>query len=65
MVVHVENDGARLTAGQFDLMGQGVGLSNISDRLITLYGDDQSFLIKNKSDSSGVINLIKIPLRKK
>lgn len=63
MVIKIENDGANLASGQFDLMGQGVGLANISDRLSTLYGDNQTFLIKNRVNTNGVLNLIKIPLR--
>lgn len=62
MVLKVDNNGQCLSENQVSLLKKGVGLTNIKDRLYTLYGEKASFLIQNKTDDQGVETIIKIPL---
>jgi len=59
LVLSVYNNGKSLTEKQEALLVKGVGISNIRDRLHTLYGRRASFKIRNKEN--GVETLIKIP----
>jgi len=45
------------------LLKEGVGLSNINDRLSNLYGDNYFFEIRNKDNGEGVETVIKIPIQ--
>lgn len=63
LLIKVENDGQQVELGHTELLQQGVGLSNLDDRLKNLYGSDYFFEIRNKKDGSGVETLVKIPLR--
>lgn len=62
LVLSVFNDGKSLSKDQSALFTKGVGISNIRDRLYTLYGNKASFNINNKE--GGVETLIKIPFTK-
>jgi len=59
LVLSVYNNGKSLTEKQEALLVKGVGISNIRDRLHTLYGRRASFKIRNKEN--GVETLIRIP----
>ena len=65
IVIKVENNGAPLQQAQEILMENGIGLSNIKDRLKNIYGDNYTFTIGNKvthiGKPSGVETEIKIP----
>ncbi|MDX1602496.1 MAG: histidine kinase [Salinimicrobium sediminis] len=63
MVIKVENNGKDLTAPQEEIMEKGMGLSNIIARLHNLYGNDCSFIIRNKGQEAGVETVVRIPLR--
>lgn len=57
----VENNG-KLIEDNSDVFRKGIGLTNTLERLQNLYKNDFSFIVRNKSDNSGVENIIKIPL---
>ncbi|GAB2771376.1 sensor histidine kinase [Salinimicrobium soli] len=59
----VENNGQSLTKDHKELMENGVGLSNINDRLHNLYGNNYFFEIRNKVPGPGVETVIQIPFR--
>lgn len=65
IVIKVENNGTPLNQPQTTLLGNGIGLSNINDRLKNIYGDNFVFTISNKETVrgkvSGVETVIKIP----
>src|SRR5690606_3453044 len=61
LVIRVWNDGDPLRLSQEELLDKGVGLSNIRDRLINLYGENHLFQIRN-SPAGGVETLVEIPL---
>ena len=62
LIFKIENDGAPLTKKHFLLLKEGVGLSNINDRLSNLYGDNYFFEIRNKDNGEGVETVIEIPV---
>ncbi|WP_231563335.1 sensor histidine kinase [Salegentibacter sp. Hel_I_6] len=62
LVLSVYNNGKSLNEAQEALLNKGVGISNIRDRLFTLYGKRARFKIYNKE--LGVETLIKIPYSK-
>ncbi|MBZ9630265.1 histidine kinase [Salegentibacter sp. LM13S] len=62
LVLNIYNNGKPLTEKQEALLNKGVGISNIRDRLFTLYGEKARFKIRNKE--VGVETLIKIPFSK-
>ncbi|HBY68238.1 MAG TPA: histidine kinase [Flavobacteriaceae bacterium] len=62
LIIKVENDGAPLTKKHGMLLTDGVGLSNINDRLSNLYGDNYFFEIRNKDNGEGVETVIQIPM---
>ncbi len=62
LVLSIYNNGKPLTEKQEALLNKGVGISNIRDRLFTLYGEKARFQILNKE--VGVETVIKIPIRK-
>lgn len=62
LVIRVWNNGDRLKLSQKELLDKGVGLSNIRDRLINLYGNEFFFEIRNTESGDGVETLVKIPL---
>jgi sensor histidine kinase YesM len=62
LVLRVSNNGKSLTEEQEALLKKGVGISNIKDRLLTLYGKKAQFKIRNKE--VGVETIIKIPFSK-
>ncbi|TDN81601.1 histidine kinase [Salegentibacter sp. 24] len=62
LVLRVSNNGKSLTEEQEALLKKGVGISNIKDRLLTLYGKKAQFKIRNKE--IGVETIIKIPFSK-
>lgn len=57
----VENNGALIKGDPFALKN-GIGLTNIDERLQNLYKYDYCFTVRNKADGSGVENIIRIPL---
>lgn len=63
LIMVIENDGALLNKKHHLLLKQGVGLSNINDRLHNLYGNDYFFEVRNKENNKGVETVIKIPLQ--
>ncbi|TDU39741.1 hypothetical protein BXY82_1771 [Gelidibacter sediminis] len=62
LVIVVENNGALLQVSHQSLLKQGMGLSNINDRLNNLYGEDYFFEVRNKQDGNGVETVVEIPL---
>lgn len=64
LVIIVENNGALLNESHHVLLKQGMGLSNINDRLSNLYEDNYFFETRNQPDGSGVETIVKIPLEK-
>ena len=62
MVIKIINDGESLALSQEELLAQGVGLSNIRDRLINLYGNKYFFEIRNRPSGAGVETVVEIPL---
>ncbi|MBJ7881766.1 sensor histidine kinase [Gelidibacter salicanalis] len=64
LVIIVENNGAKLNVGHLLLLKQGMGLSNINDRLRNLYENNYFFEVRNKLDGTGVETVVKIPLKK-
>lgn len=63
MVIKVENDGEPLSVPQEEVMQKGKGLSNMDARLNNLYGDDYSFIIRNKGQKGGVETVVRIPVK--
>ncbi|MCF4101414.1 histidine kinase [Gillisia sp. M10.2A] len=63
IIVKVENNGKLMTESLEGLLKKGVGLSNLNERLINLYGETDYFEMKNKLDGTGVITIIKIPIK--
>lgn len=61
LVIKVENDGEHLKAPQEEVMQKGKGLSNLDARLQNLYGEDYSFVIRNKGQGGGVETVVRIP----
>lgn len=61
LIIKVENDGEPLQLSHAELLEKGVGLRNIDDRLKNLYKEKYSFEIRNRTDASGVVTLVKIP----
>lgn len=65
IVIKVENNGTPLDKPQATLLGNGIGLSNIKNRLKNIYGDNFVFTIRNKElvqgKIAGVETIIKIP----
>ncbi|MCM4155682.1 histidine kinase [Gramella sp. AN32] len=57
----VSNNGVTLDKKHGELMKEGVGLNNISDRLKNLYGNNFYFKIKNNKTGAGVQTVIRIP----
>lgn len=41
----------------------GIGIDNLKQRLKNIYGESASFVLQNKTDSSGVENLIELPFK--
>lgn len=62
MVIKIINDGESLALSQEELLAKGVGLSNIRDRLINLYGNKYFFEIRNRPSGAGVETVVEIPL---
>lgn len=62
LIIKVANNGEPLRQGQIDLLKKGVGLSNIQDRLINLYGKDAGLEIRNREGRSGVETIVRIPI---
>lgn len=63
LVLQVSDNGAGLgTAGDGEIFGRGVGLSNIRDRLAQLYGEKQEFLIANRGSGGAEVTL-SVPYR--
>lgn len=60
LLISIENNGKPLKPDT-DHCTRGVGLSNIKERLITLYGKDFKCKIANFSNKSGVFVHINIP----
>lgn len=60
IIIKVENNGAELSQDTEQLMQKGVGLRNIKDRLINLYGKEFFFEIRNR-ENRGVETIVKIP----
>lgn len=63
LVIKVENNGEKLTASQEEVFRKGMGLTNIVSRLQNLYGNDYSFIIKNKGQEEGVETVVRLPLK--
>jgi len=62
IVFKIENNGKLLTENLSTLIIKGVGLSNLNERLLSLYENKHILSMKNKPDGSGVETLIKLPL---
>ena len=66
ILIKVENNGAPVSLKSDQLIEKGVGLSNIKDRLSTIYGTNYKMIIRNKTtslgDIAGVETIIEIPL---
>jgi two-component system LytT family sensor kinase len=63
LVLQVQDTGAGIgEGGAAGVFGRGLGLSNIRDRLVQLYGDGQKFSIVNRP-SGGVEVTLRLPLR--
>jgi two-component system, LytTR family, sensor kinase len=63
LVIKVENNGKCLVLSQEEVMRNGMGLSNIDARLQNLYGDNYSFIIRNRENGSGVETVVSIPTK--
>lgn len=63
LIIKVENNGEKLTLPPEKVMENGMGLSNIVARLHNLYGNNYSFVIRNKREESGVETVLRIPLQ--
>lgn len=63
LVIIVENDGELLTVPQEEVMQKGKGLSNLDARLHNLYGNNYSFIIRNKGKEEGVETVVRIPYK--
>lgn len=65
IVIKVENNGAALAQPQEMLLENGIGLSNINDRLRNIYEDNYVFKIRNRETfngkGAGVETVIQIP----
>lgn len=61
LVIKVENNGELLKVQQEEVMKNGMGLNNIDARLQNLYGDNYSFVIRNKEKEAGVETVVRIP----
>jgi signal transduction histidine kinase len=63
LVLQVLDTGTGLGARSgADVMGRGLGLSNIRDRLVQLYGAEQRFSIANR-DTGGAVVTVQLPWR--
>jgi LytS/YehU family sensor histidine kinase len=63
LVLKVSDTGAGLGAmNSSAVFGRGVGLSNIRDRLVQLYGDGQEFSIQNRATGGAEVTL-RVPYR--
>lgn len=60
-VIKVENNGKALSENPDDLWREGVGMTNLRDRLKNLYGSNFVFRITNRTNPAGVLTLIQIP----
>lgn len=56
----VENNGPKLNKNS-KTKQTGIGISNLEQRIKTIYGNDASFELRNKSDEAGVENVILLP----
>jgi len=64
LVLRVSDNGAGFPGDDAAAaMGRGLGLANIRNRLVKLYGDEQAFLIGNRADGGAEITL-RVPFRK-
>lgn len=61
LIIEVINDGAGLHEELEELMKKGKGLANINARLANLYGNDYSFVVRNKRQGTGVETVVRIP----
>jgi two-component system, LytTR family, sensor kinase len=63
LILRVSDTGCGLgETDPFGVLGRGLGLSNIRDRLAHLYGDHQQFSISNRA-SGGTEVTLRVPLR--
>jgi two-component system LytT family sensor kinase len=63
LILQVSDNGSGLADGDpGKVFGQGVGLSNIRDRLAHLYGERQQFSISNRNGGGAEVTL-RVPLR--
>jgi two-component system, LytTR family, sensor kinase len=63
LILRIPDTGAGIgDAGPNTVLGRGVGLSNIRDRLAQLYGDRQSFTIANRMGGGAEVTL-RLPYR--
>tara|TARA_R100000935_G_C2833817_1_gene166807 strand:- start:918 stop:1919 length:1002 start_codon:yes stop_codon:yes gene_type:complete len=63
VLLKVENNGKQITQDTQELINNGVGLSNLKERLYNLYGDSHTFIMRNKEDGLGVETLIELPIK--
>ena len=60
ILILISNNG-KLLEKDFALSEKNIGIKNTLERLKTTYNNDYQYLMKNKSDKSGVITYISIP----
>jgi sensor histidine kinase YesM len=62
LILQVSDTGAGLgETGPSGVFGRGLGLSNIRDRLVQLYGESQKFTIVNRPTGGAEVTLV-VPL---
>jgi two-component system, LytTR family, sensor kinase len=63
LILRVSDTGAGFgSSDPNSVLGRGVGLANIRDRLVQLYGDRQNFALENRADGGAEIRL-RLPFR--
>jgi two-component system LytT family sensor kinase len=65
LIIKIFNDGEPLENASSNYLKNGIGLSNLLERLTTLYAEDFSFKMSNISENKGVVTTIIIPTDEK
>lgn len=60
VIIRIENNGAPISKGS---KSNGLGIQNVKDRLVTLYGDMFFFSFRNSTKGKGVRTEIRIPYK--
>jgi len=61
VTIKVSNNGSPLKFEQKHVLRNGIGLSNIDERLRTIYGENYRFEIRNRTNHPGVESVIMLP----